>query len=328
MNRIAALTGDDFLRDIARHAVVGRYEGFPGYHINAGRTNAFEMKDFAFRPQNELNGHTSIHYNHPQSHLAMLYDYLFSDFYYVSERKIDFPMEYSEGYAYCRSFIYGAEPGTFYGEDGVWPYMPEGMVKSSSIQANWIAGYGNGKLYLALSNQSEDDIRTEIVLDPTSSYVDPSREYEARLFIQNKAAGKAVVENGKITLPVKGKGITAIIIEGVDVDADFQRRLRSESQPWKVNHTSVGFREDKAVCFDFGEGLRSVYVWNESETDDFIQTTLHYEVNGKAGSIVKNGYPYEYTVLLADDDTVFEYWFEAVRPDGTVETSERGRLEK
>lgn len=328
MNRLAALTGDDFLRDIARHAVVGRYEGFPGYHINAGRTNAFEMKDFAFRTQNELNGHTSIHYNHPQSHLAMLYDYLFSDFYYVSERKIDFPMEYSEGYAYCRSFIYGAEPGTFYGEDGVWPYMPEGMVKSSSIQANWIAGYGNGKLYLALSNQSEDDIRTEIVLDPTSSYVDPSREYEARLFIQNKAAGKAVVENGKITLPVKGKGITAIIIEGVDVDADFQRRLRSESQPWKVNHTSVGFREDKAVCFDFGEGLRSVYVWNESETDDFIQTTLHYEVNGKAGSIVKNGYPYEYTVLLADDDTVFEYWFEAVRPDGTVETSERGRLEK
>lgn len=88
-----------------------------------------------------------------------------------------------------------------------------------------------------MSNQSEDDIRTEIVLDPTSSYVDPSREYEARLFIQNKAAGKA-------------------------------------------------------------------------------------------GSIVKNGYPYEYTVLLADDDTVFEYWFEAVRPDGTVETSERGRLEK
>lgn len=328
MMRIAALTGDDFLHDIARHAVVGRYEGFPGYHINAGRTNAFEMKDFAMRPQNELNGHTSIHYNHPQSHLAMLYDYLFSDFYYVSDRKIDFPMEYSEGYAYCRSFIYGAEPGTFYGEDGVWPYMPSGLVASSSIQTNWIAGYGNGKLYLALSNQSEDDVVTELEFNPVSSFVDPAKDYEAKVFRQNKSAGKAVVQNGRITLPVKAKGITALIIDGVDVNADFQRRLRSQSPAWKVNHTSVGFWEDKAVYFDFGEGLRSVYVWNESETDDYVRTILHYEVNGKAGSMVKEGYPYEYTVLLEDDDTVFEYWFEAVKPDGTIESSDRGRLEK
>ncbi len=78
---IAALTNDKFLHDMARNAVVGRYDAFPGYHLNAGRTNAFEMKNFAFRSQKELNGHTSIHYNHPQSHVVMLWDYLSSDFY-------------------------------------------------------------------------------------------------------------------------------------------------------------------------------------------------------------------------------------------------------
>lgn len=328
MMRIAALTGDDFLHDIARHAVVGRYESFPGYHINAGRTNAFERKDFALRSQAELNGHTSIHYNHPQSHLAMLYDYLFSDFYYVSDGKVYFPMEYSEGYAYCRSFIYGAAPGTFYGEEGVWPYMPKGMVTSSSIQANWIAGYGNGKLYVALANQSDEDIVTEISFDPETSSVDASRTYTARLYVQNKPAGEVTVKDGKVSLSVKAKGITAIIVDGVEVKTRFQHKLRSDAPKWRVNHTSVGFFEDKAVVFDFGEGLKSIYVWNESENEDYVSTTLHYAIDGKEGTIRKDGYPYEYTVLLSDEDSVFEYWFEGVAPDGSTVSSRKGKLER
>ncbi len=328
MMRIAALTGDDFLRNIARHAVVGRYESFPGYHINAGRTNAFERKDFALRSQAELNGHTSIHYNHPQSHLAMLYDYLFSDFYYVSEGKIDFPMEYSEGYAYCRSFIYGAHPGEFYGEKNVWPYMPSGMVSTSSVQANWIAGYGNGKLYLALANQSDEDIVTEVSFDPMTSFVCPERNYVAHLYVQNRPAGSVVVKNGKARLSVKAKGVTAIILDGVEVKTQFQHKLRSDAPKWNVNHTSVGFYDDKAVVFDFGEGLKSVYIWNESENEDYVTTVLHYSIDGVENTITKTGYPYEYTVPLSDESSVFEYWFEALTPEGKTVTSEKGRLEK
>lgn len=328
MMRIAALTGDDFLRNIARHAVVGRYESFPGYHINAGRTNAFERKDFALRSQAELNGHTSIHYNHPQSHLAMLYDYLFSDFYHVSDGAIDFPMEYSEGYAYCRSFIYGAAPGEFYGDRGVWPYMPEGMVRTSSIQANWIAGYGNGKLYVALANQSDEDIVTDVTFDQATSSVSADKSYDAVVYNQNRPAGKTKVENGKVTLSVKAKGVSAIVVDGVEVQTRFQKKLRSDAPKWRINHTSVGFFEDKAVVFDFGEGLKSVYVWNESENEDYVRTTLHYSIDGKEASVTKTGYPYEYTVSLDDDDSVFEYWFEALTPDGRSVSSEKGRLER
>ena len=328
MMRIAALTGDKFLHDIARHAVVGRYESFPCYHINAGRTNAFEKKDFPLRSQAELNGHTSIHYNHPQSHLAMLYDYLFSDFYYVSKGKIDFPMEYSEGYAYCRSFIYGASAGKFYGEENVWPYMPKGMVNSSSIQVNWIAGYGNGKLYLAFANQSDGDVMTNIHLDEATSFVDPAKTYNARLYVENKPFGSMKIKNGSMELVVKAKGITAVIIDGVDVKTKFQHKLRSDSPKWKTNYTTVNFYDDRAVVFDFGTGLKSVYVWNESNNKNYVQTTLHYSVDGVEGEIVKNGYPYEYTVPLTDENSVFEYWFESLKADGTVELSEKGRLEK
>ena len=328
MMRIAALTGDRFLHDIARSAVVGRYEAFPGYHINSGRTNAFERKDFAFRSQAELNGHTSIHYNHPQSQLAMLWDYLFSDVYYASRGGIDFPPEYSEGYAYCRSFIYGAHPGSFYGEEGVRAYMPAGLLESSDIQANWFAGYGNGSLYVALVNQSDKAISTTVSFDPAKSFVDPSRRYTARVWKDNKPAGNAVVENGRITLNLSPEGITAIAVEGVEVKTSFQWKLLADNGKWSRNYTSTGFCNDRAVLFDFGPSLRSVYVWNEADNSRFVSTRLHYAIDGVWASEDKAGYPYEYTIAVPDDAVRFEYYFEAIAPDGTVCKSETGLLNK
>jgi|AGTN01.1.fsa_nt_gi hypothetical protein len=328
MMRIAAETGDKFLHDMARNAVVGRYESFPGYHINAGRTNAFERKDFAMRSQAELNGHTSIHYNHPISHLTMLWDYLFSDFYFVSERQIDFPSEYSEGYAYCRSLIYGAHPGHFYDEKNVMPYMPADLISVSNIQANYLAGYGNGKLYVALSNQSVDDQDVTLSFDPEKSFVDPTKEYTVKLWKQNKPSGNATVKDGKITVSLKAKGITAMAIEGVEVQTKFQKKIFTPSEKWSKNYTSVGFEKDRAVFFDFGDDLLSVYVWNEANNSRFKKTTLHYAIDGQWKQKAKFSYPYEYTVEIPKTAKKFEYWFESVTPSGSVVKSKTGELYK
>ena len=61
MLRISALTGDRFLHDIARSAIIGRYTSFPGYHLNTARNTAYEKPDFARRGKDELNSATSIH---------------------------------------------------------------------------------------------------------------------------------------------------------------------------------------------------------------------------------------------------------------------------
>jgi hypothetical protein len=326
MMRIAAETGDKFLHDVARHAVVGRYESFPGYHINAGRTNAFERKDFSMRSQAELNGHTSIHYNHPASHLAMLWDYLFSDFYFVSKRQIEFPSEYSEGYAYCRSLIYGAHPGRFYDEDNIMPYMPANLLEVSNIQANYLAGYGNGKLYVALSNQSAKDQDVTLIFNPDKSFVDPSKEYTVKLWKQNKPAGSATIKQGKITVSLKAEGITAIAIEGVDVHTKFQKKIFTPSEKWSKNYTSVGFEKDRAVFFDFGDDLLSVYVWNEANNSRFKKTTLHYAIDGQWEQKTKFSYPYEYTVEIPKSAKKFEYWFESTTPSGSVAKSKTGEL--
>lgn len=328
MMRIAAETGDEFLHSMARNAVVGRYESFPGYHINAGRTNAFERKDFALRSQAELNGHTSIHYNHPASQIAMLWDYLFSDFYFISDRKIDFPSEYSEGYAYCRSLIYGTKPGNFYEEKGVMPYMPAGLISLSNVQANYLAGYGNGKLYVALSNQSKKDQEVTLKFDAEKSFIDPNKEYRVKLWKQNKPAGKAKVKGGEITIDLKASGVTAMAIEGVNVEPKFQRKLASNRAKWSKNYDSVGFEKDRAVMIDFGEDLLSVYVWNEANNKRFKKTTLHYAIDGKWNMIEDFWYPYEYSIKIPTTASKFEYWFESVTPTGNVEKSNLGLLHK
>lgn len=330
MMRISALTGNRFLHDIARSAIVGRYECFPGYHINTGRTNIYEDARFAYRPQSELNAHTSIHYNHIPSFLAMLWDYLFSDFYYLSDRMIDFPYEYSEGYAYCRSLVYGGKAGRFYDEEDIMPYMPVGILDISDNNINYLTGYGNGRLCVALSCQCNEDKEVTVEFNQELSAIDPAKKYDCKVWRQNEPAGTAVIADGCITLPVNAKGITAICIEGVDVRTGFLNNVVSySSDKWTVNHTSVGLDDDRAVLFDFGKNLKSVYVWNEANNSRYNEVTLHYIIdNQPQKSMEKMDYPFEYTVELPDSADRFTYWFEAVKTDGTTVLSDRGTLSR
>lgn len=328
MMRLAAETGDDFLRAIARHAVVGRYEGFPGYHINDGRTTAFAKKDWAWRPQKDLNKHTSIHYNHPASHLTMLWDYLFSDFFYLSQRQIDFPSEYSKGYAYCRSMVYGMKAGTFYGEKNVYPYMPDGLMTVSNPQANYLAGYGNGKFYVALSNQSDEDIEVSLEFDAQKSGIAHDQKYKVALWKENQPRGKAKIERGRITVSLKAKGITALIIEGVSVKTKFQHKYFTSTPMWAKTYTSTNFLNDRAVFFNFGEGLSSVYLWHEADNKKVAKTTLHYAIDGKWQVTSKKGYPYEFTIEIPDSAQQFDYWWEVTNTNGEMLKSSQGTLFK
>ncbi|MCC7487873.1 MAG: hypothetical protein IT529_23130, partial [Burkholderiales bacterium] len=124
MLRIAALTNDAFLHDIARSAIIGRYTSFPGYHINTARTTVYEKPDFAQRGKDELNSTTSIHYNHIWPHIALLLDYLVADAFAKSHGAIDFPARYAEGYGYLQQRVFGDRPGKVHDETGLYLWMP------------------------------------------------------------------------------------------------------------------------------------------------------------------------------------------------------------
>ncbi|MCE9518759.1 MAG: glycoside hydrolase family 127 protein, partial [Verrucomicrobia bacterium] len=329
MMRIARDTKDSFLHDVARSAVIGRYESFPGYHINAGRTTAHEKADFPLRSLPELNGVTSLHFNHPWPHAAMLLDYLVSDVYYRSDARIDFPAEYAEGYAYCHSRIYGAHSGHFYDEKNVWLYMPRGLLSSSNVQINYLAARGNGKLYLALTNQSKEPVTTTLTLNSELLGLQKGKEYSATLWKDNLPAGSTKVVNGQISVPVLAEGLTALSIDGVDVRPTFQANISEKSAPWKKDSADLAFGGgSKAVLFNFGPNLQSVYSFTKATGELFSKVTLHYECNGKWSSVTKESYPFDFTVEVPRDADDFRFWYEAVTKEGGIVKSEEGVLLK
>ncbi|WP_395089671.1 GDSL-type esterase/lipase family protein [Armatimonas sp.] len=157
--RIAARTGDTFLHDLARAAIIGRYASFPGYHMNTARTTVYEKPDYPLHAFSELS-YNSFHFNHGWPHIALVLDYLISEVETRSHGAIRFPARYAEGYAYLKSRIYGDRPGVWEGDKDVWLWMPRGLVGVSIPHVNYIAARsGDGKtLYLALTNQSSEPV--------------------------------------------------------------------------------------------------------------------------------------------------------------------------
>lgn len=327
MMRIARDAKDSFLHDVARSAVIGRYESFPGYHINAGRTTAHEKADFPLRSLPELNGVTSLHFNHPWPHAAMIMDYLVSDIYYRSDAQIDFTAEYAEGYAYCRSKIYGAQSGHFYNEKNVWLYMPKGLLTSSNLQINYLAARGNGKLYLALANQSKEAVTTTLTLNSELLKLASGKVLSAEMWIDNKPSQRVKIMNGKVAVTVSAAGITAIAIEGISMSPGFQTKLREKTPPWKKDSANLAFGGGStAVLFNFGPDLQSVYTFTQATGETFKKVTLHYACNGKWSSVTKESYPFDFTVDVPRDTDEFRFRYEGFAKDGVPESSDVGIL--
>ena len=330
MMRIAAETGDTFLHDMARNAVIGRYENFPGYHLNSGRTTAFEKYDFPLKNIKDLNGHTSMHYNHPWSHVTMLMDYMMADTYYKSDRKIDMNPEYSEGYAYCRSLIYGANKGSFYEDENVTPFMPEKLLSIDDVQLNYISARGNNKLYVAFTNQSNDNVNTTIYLNADKSGVSKDKKYEAEVWVDNKKSENVTIIDGKLNLKVSPKGITAIAIIDALPTLQFQKDFYRKTAGWQKDFEAIEFYDAKATIFNMGTNLVDAYFMITANNDIFKEVKLKYRFNKNNNwKILSNkGYPYEFSIEVPKDVTEIDYQFIGKSTKGKIEKSTIGSLKK
>jgi hypothetical protein len=334
MLRLAAATGDQLLHDVARNAIIGRYANFPGYHINTDRSLVSAREDFPLRSQKQLNGTSSIHYNHIWPHIALVMDYLVSDVAVRSEGQIDFPSQYAEGYAYLQSKVYGGAAGHFYGESDAWLWMPRGLLSIAdgsggrASELNWIAARSHDHLFLVFTNQSEEPVQANVRVD--ADRVRLPGEKMARVWLDNQPSDPLTVRNGCFDLEVSPGGITAVAIEHDGVKTAFQHTRGGDAPPWDVSHATLSFGGLTAFILDFGETNTSAYVYLKATNRVLTDVVLKWRASPDDAwhDIRDTSYPYEFTVPLAPTTDSFEFFVEATRVNGAPAQSETGLLQR
>lgn len=318
--RIAALSHDAFLRDIARDAIVGRYANYPGYTINREFSTAYEPADYPLTPPPRNHRYSQFYFNHIWPQIALLMDYLISDAVTRSGGMIDFPSRYAQGYAYLQSKVYGDRPGTFYGDTNVFLYMPRQSVKPDNIQLNTISARGNGNFYVALMNQSAGLVTTTVTVEVPG--LDMNRTYACRLWVENKPAAPVTLRDGKVTLAVAGHGITAVAIDNLNPVTSFQNKVFSVNALPLAGRSFVCYSdpEIKAVhgmMMTFGRGLGSVYVWLSADSSKLARATLCYRFDGGDWQEMTDpAFPFEFHVPMNDLNQRFEFYIRSREANG------------
>lgn len=322
MLRIAQETGDEFLHDIGRSAVVGRYTSFPGYHMNTARTTVYEKPDFAERPLAQINSTSSLHYNHIWPQVALLLDYLVADAAFRSRGAISFPWHFAEGYGYLQGRIYGDRPGQFFGDGDVWLWMPRELLSFDSSEVNYVAGRAGDRLYLALMNESPEPVSATFRLD---SQLVRGGVCQTRVWREGQTAGRVSLELSKFQVEIAPRGLTALAIEGVQIEPKFQGGL-SGGSAWRRDYAEQACGGTRAMVLNFGPGMQSAYVYLQASAAQCRQATLHHATDGAWESVTDQAFPFEFTVPLAPSAERFEFRLELVTPSGERQESGLGQL--
>lgn len=327
--RISHDAADPFLREVARWAVIGRYANFPGYHMNTARTTVYEKVDFPMRPHNKQSAN-SFHYNHSFPMMAMLIDFMVSDAETRSNYAIKFPSRLMDASAYMQSKFYTPQKGKFYGFDDAILWMPVNLLKLSSSNVNYITARGDNRFYIALTNQSQKDIRTKVYMNPRLLPVSSYKEYPAKMWINGGEAVDFKVNGTSFEVPVSSGGITAVAIEGIDIKPKFQDRLFNvdQSDAWKNYALKIEDIEATALFFNFGKGFKKVYVYLQDPYPDYQKAILHYMKDGKELKMEAAEYPFEFTVDIDEGQDKFEFWLETVDAKNKKKVSEKYELGK
>lgn len=321
--RIANDTGDDFLRSIARSAVIGRYANFPGYHLNTRFSTTTEKPDFPLHPYETLKPTTSMHYNHILPMVSLVIDYLISRTYDLSNGEIDFPSEFAEGYAYLQGRIYGSQPGRFYDESNIWPWMPHKLLTVDNRQVNYIAGRGENKICLAFTNTSGRPLeKISFKLNPACFQNMEKGTLVARVWRDNKPDLQTIdIKNGRGDITLSPKGITAICITGITPKVSFHLpKKKSEPVALKNNgaKTLANCHVDASIL-DFGPGKRWLYVFLRSKNGkpNLESVTLKTEFNDSAKQLTDQNFPFEFSVPLPDKTTKVDFSVTAISSEKT-----------
>ncbi len=297
--RAAALGQDPFLRDIARWGVVGRFGNYPG--DNRSKESLVQERPDAVEARPWDWNFATVNPGHAWDFAASLLDFLVSDAFERSRGAVEFPALRAAGTQF-RVRIYGGAPGVFYGDKGVYLWLPHGLIQTASRQADWLAAHGNGNLYLALWNQSFREETVSVAIDPARA---ECADGEARVWKDNVPGPPVPVAKNRFTVTLSPKGITALAIPA-RVATGLQAKLYDPSVgalgPHSFASAEAPFGPVHAMLIRAGRGITNAFVYTEALPENVIAARLRWlGPGGEWHELLDDIYPYEFSPPVADD---------------------------
>ncbi|MBD2866458.1 stalk domain-containing protein [Paenibacillus oceani] len=310
--RLSEYTGDTYFADTARNAIVGRFANYSGYYQNTFSTFQQQADYPLLGPD-----YTGIYWHHLPPFLAMLEDFLFNQTLLWSEGRISFPSLRQQGYAYFNSNQYAHEPGQFFGEQGMWPWLDEGIVTTDSIQIDWLASRKNGVLGVALLNESADSVTAQVYL---GSKVPGGGSYSGKVELYEPNGGMTEVDvvQGSFAVTIPGKSLRAAIlrIPGVQEPAFARMSYVLDGNP-DLGQTVSEHAYGKAMVLQMSPESYYAYVYMTDKPDQTQSVSFYYRIgNGPEQVETTNVYPYEAIIEVPDSSKSFTYRLEATTATG------------
>ncbi len=298
--RTAALGRDEFLRNVARWGMVGRFGNYPGDNRSQDSLVA-ELPDAVEHRPWDWNFAT-VNPGHAWDFAGAVLDFIVSDAFERSRGAIDFPAVSAAGSGF-RVRIYGSEPGRFYDDQNVRLWLPRGLVRADTRQLDWLAGYGHGNLYLALWNQSFQPVTATVELNDRLAQFDVGQA--ARAWRDNQPAAPLRLNGNRLAVTVAPKGIVALAAPAA-VQLGLQSKWYDAATPplgpSSFTNVAAPFGQVHAMLLRPGRGLVSAFVYAEALPENVIAARLWWRQGGGDWQEAKDEiYPYEFSPELTEE---------------------------
>jgi hypothetical protein len=326
--RAATHAEDQFIRDMQRWAMVGRYANYPGDFRYIKHSLVAELPDVPMHNIYETNFST-FNPGHAVEWIGAVMDFLVSDCFNRSEMNIDFPSRCMYGSAF-RVKTYGDRPGKFYDEEDVRLWLPRKLVESDNKQVDYLAGYGNGKLYIVFWNQSFNDEQVNVDFNP--DLVSYSGRHKARFWRDNEDNGNKSVSDNKLGFKISAKGIIAYAIENVEVKTGLHAKIFDPKtiilgEKSIITGVDTPFGKIHGMLITMGRGLTTSYIYTEAFPENIISARLKYrQTKGEWQEAIDMIFPFEFTTQIDEDAGDFEFIFEVENAQQIIQKSDLLKL--